>query len=752
MTFFVPDTSPIFSYLPCVDCDDQSTWISAYKVGGNGYDVTFHQAGSINSTIAFNISASSFIFSTGGDTSTSCGAEISINGSAYTANCDSGKLGQGIHQVQVRSANENSGMQFYGISGELDLPKGSYENTTIDDTASTFTYSGSWTQITQSGVAGENGNGIGNETLVGEYQSNLEGFYNQTVSVGMSTDSSVDLKFQGSGIYLFGMSGPNGGGALVSLNGQTVGSLNLSNPWHAYSSLLFMQAGLDPLATHTVSILSTQPGSELVIDYALLTSKKPSSDPSLPVLIGSIGGTALGLLILGSAIYIYFVRRQSSRSRHHTYSTSKSSTIDTWRKTAAPKHISPDTPLTTSVSGSGSAGSRSSRHLATTMFDNNLRSPPPEYPDYLPYRGPIEQPPPAITGSTPHAASWLKVATKTRVPSLKVATETRIPSIKVAPKSALPSLNVATNVHSSSSLEPRPSPSPLRSGISETNDSSYPPRTASTDTSLSPSIAHAHVAKRAVARLWPTRDAVPWSLLQPGEEDPGSIPDPAVASTTTQLELSGLQDLSNHSQLPNLSNHSGLPDVSTHSGLQDLSTHSAIQDQSINASSLVVPVSGPRSPTQTTTPTPSLRRGVSVKSAKTMRSFFSSFFSNTNTNFSTPIPEPPPALPLQAARPDSGLFPNTAPVPLVTSTSASGLRLDLGGGIQNWFIELNPNSPVTTFTPSRPTTGHYGSNTISRPVTMRDGGDTELREKSKGGEHGWVERHGKARSPRTGYI
>ena len=124
-----------------------------------------------------------------------------------------------------------------------------------------------------------------------------------------------------------------------------------------------------------------------------------------------------------------------------------------------------------------------------------------------------------------------------------------------------------------------------------------------------------------------------------------------------------------------------------------------------------------------------LRRGVSIKSVKTMRSFFSALLHG--------VPSPDaPALPQPAARPDSGIFPITATVSRSNSVQSAtvgggasarlasagaaasagrpayagagfgqgrpmGLDLSEGGrGGGNMIIELSPESPITTF--SRP--------------------------------------------------
>ena len=53
--------------------------------------------------------------------------------------------------------------------------------------------------------------------------------------------------------------------------------LEPQNPWQAYSSLLYMGSGFNLTQNHSLSIVNTSPGSQLVIDYALLTVARPSN-------------------------------------------------------------------------------------------------------------------------------------------------------------------------------------------------------------------------------------------------------------------------------------------------------------------------------------------------------------------------------------------------------------------------------------------------------------------------------------------
>lgn len=47
-------------------------------------------------------------------------------------------------------------------------------------------------------------------------------------------------------------------------------------PWDSYSSLLYFGSGFSG-SNHTLTIINTSPGGQLVIDYVLLTVKASSS-------------------------------------------------------------------------------------------------------------------------------------------------------------------------------------------------------------------------------------------------------------------------------------------------------------------------------------------------------------------------------------------------------------------------------------------------------------------------------------------
>lgn len=108
--------------------------------------------------------------------------------------------------------------------------------------------------------------------------ADMNGFANRTASVTTQVGASASLMFKGSAIYLYGMTGPEGGTAEVIFDGAVTHSLNLTSPWKAYSSLMFFQTGLNASETHNLSVVSTGPqGGQVVLDYALLSTPMKGS-------------------------------------------------------------------------------------------------------------------------------------------------------------------------------------------------------------------------------------------------------------------------------------------------------------------------------------------------------------------------------------------------------------------------------------------------------------------------------------------
>lgn len=533
----------------------------------------------------------------------------------------------------------------------------------------------------------------------------------------------------------------------------------------------------------------------------------------LVLIVGIIGGTSAFFLILGAIAYILYVRRRlpvSQRNGQPRYAFSKGygnrdymsqdagSKVDLWRKmmggTSTPgDSLTASSAAPTPISFAKDGGVNLTPGSGSGMGTD--RSPTPEYPDYVPYRGPIEPHPPhtasfSVPGSgqekvlayTGMTASPLSSAGgrmgSTRSSSSRSSTP-RLPLVAGANPSATGWLlarggqqqawNIspissreggeglsrdgsqstnrsggsrAASLESWSAGESRRdrdreredgfdeivmvdhqapvSPPPFsgvtcpssRSGRSTGTGTKIVPQSPASSISTPSSLglsgiqARAVPASRSVARLWPARDAVPSSYRV---------------------------------------------DSSSRWGMSALSSPSLALNPSTSVDAL------PHAPPNSTS-SPTLRRGVSIKSIKTMRSFFSGLIflppsSNAGAvglggNGASPIPSSP-ALPMTAARPDSGIFPvfgglsrgpsevdrgrvpkgysntsstvtpaprsgstskqhHTPALPIIRSGNGSSLQRhgaeeeeeERGDGSPHFFIELNPNSPIMASRPA----------------------------------------------------
>ena len=414
-------------------------------------------------------------------------------------------------------------------------------------------------------------------------------------------------------------------------------------------------------------------------------------------------------------------------------SPAKASTIDTWRKkTAGSSHTS--TPSTASLVSPYGGGFLAAHVQPGRTAHSPGRSPPPEYPDYLPYRGPIEtRPPPrpesievpGIVGLNDSTNGWLSQVVAARSPM-----ETDI------------------NRERSARVVHRPEPIPLRERNVQTAESNHTvldsyynqqdlisPASTMSSLGFTSMTTRAIGATRSVARLWPTSVLITNSPPHTIDED---------GSTVSQITPPA-----NHRNDPGLfidsMRYPPLPStaVSTTARTPPSGTMSSRAMDYSNASrDTLYRSSSGQSPS--TTP---LRRGVGIKSVKTMRSFFSGLL---GSGAGSPFPETP-ALPATysdtfmvatPARPDSDIFPAASisrsnslvrdpsrsanlvtssrydngreakdvPVdspdrPRITMQSYTSsavpplLRLDTSEN--NFFIELNPDSPVTRVEGSR---------------------------------------------------
>ncbi|KAK8847410.1 hypothetical protein IAR55_005268 [Kwoniella newhampshirensis] len=710
--FFIPDTSPLLAYSPCVDCVPPGagggSWKSDFRPRGDGYDQTFHQVvGGERSgvSVAVNVTATSLNFYTSPSPSeiNECSTQYSVNSSTWLDACRKSisngtfvidHLPIGLHRVELRMKNyvNATGLEFMGFGGELDIVSSdSMSNLTIDNTSPSFLYfpSNNWTSI------GPNGAPMAPpaNTTVGSTLGDMSGFYNNTAGVSTVSGGRAELSFQGQAIYVYGLAGPEGGTAEVHLDSQLQQTINMTGKWSLHSSLLYVGGGFNPNDTHTLSITNTSPGRQMVIDYAMLTvpheaSPASSSTAHLALIVGLIAGISIVLLIAGAITYVMYTRRRSRRiaAERRIMNTTPtpypfatgigkdpSTSEDDWRLHRV-QSASPSTPYSSDgppgINGRGFAWG-----IGGDGIESNepYRSPPPKYPDYIPYRPPADtsshnvvsefsetidsnlpyigggsaRSPPLIAGATPLATGWLSTQrgrTEEHVtspaPSQTSSSSRRSGSGRSREgRSSIPLISrrgdrstegyveIALDHYDQSQRHGR-SPSPASASTPSTQELVVSPK-------------RAVGGSRSVARLWPKRDAVPSSHRTP--------------SLAQKVILPGLGTIGHKLGTNNVTHHQAF-DLNRRNPIQG----SQCTSTATSASSPNVGAAEPDKSSVNDGRGTSLRRGVSIKSVKTMRSFFSGLlFVPSSSSTTSPISSIP-ALPQTAARPDSDIFPGLA--------------------------------------------------------------------------------------------
>lgn len=350
--------------------------------------------------------------------------------------------------------------------------------------------------------------------------------------------------------------------------------------------------------------------------------------------------------------------------------------------------------------------------------------------------------PPAIVGLGSSAERWLKENTYVGQSDSQAQAQARAPQTQ----------GNGQPVRSASGRSHRSATGSRNSRHSEISNTEYEPGPGSPIPEAFEIISltgHAQNARRSIARLWHTRDAVP-SLYRSESLTVGHQSRDIPLKRSNTLNTSGVMDAVLAPVMPQVETqaaavtaHQTVPVSASLTATAGLSTNDSFQSflrpspaPSIS-SSTPYPFSRPQVATATSTsphtqptsspywstakrpPTPyapsssntagagargtSLRRGVSVKSVK---SFFSGWAKPTTTPGAGEGSETP-------ARPDSGIFPlafthshsssttpglgiglglGTVDVPLATGGSGSS-------GSPNMFIELDPESPLTASRP-----------------------------------------------------
>ena len=514
-------------------------------------------------------------------------------------------------------------------------------------------------------------------------------------------------------------------------------------------------------------------------------AQRCSADPRdrsnrLPLIIGAIAGTSAFLLILGVILYLCLSRRRSrsrranasgSGQKPYAFSTgiegAKVSAIDDWRKNAAAAKPSPlpsndrhlsfsDTVAyhsersgSTSADGrlrpagqtggsnethsrTGGSATSSSRRKAVPVlghpYGSPQGSPPPEYPDFIPYRGPIEPPPSALlrtVADDTHSERVYNWPTSRNVDPPNKQMEKNPPRSNTRVEGWVTGVQAATTPIRDSTSD-RSYASALtgsgksdndllspgrRRGAAITNERNEIPLTPYSFTQLdgvqSPtsslsSAAQGETTTRAVratgsiARIWPNNPVPATTMTMPNPAIAGGAPAPSsfrykdpFQSTADHGDPnqpggpSRLEPTKETNPIMLSPAHTRERRTAAVDSMQFAPTYTiagnfiSSPDQLIGsrfASSYDQPIHSiinPSSGSRPSSPAATVRRGVSIKSVKTMRSFFSALL-RTNSSSGSPLPDTP-ALPGQApaARPDSGIFPVTRNNSIIVSRQKS---------------------------------------------------------------------------------
>lgn len=449
------------------------------------------------------------------------------------------------------------------------------------------------------------------------------------------------------------------------------------------------------------------------------------------------------IILLGVVFHFYLVARMKYKlSSHPSYSHSGSqprtpnsaAKVDSWRKQTPPQSAEQCSPLETYHSESIYGGilaplapklskkkksgsekwpiaklyTRRRQSFATLRSDSggtNLSAP--SYPDFIAYKSPsmvwtptqTDEPVPSIPNTallssrlgtsnlSRHGHSPLPSA-NSRVITPRVKSPATPPGIVGLDSTA--ERWVQENTYIGNQGTRSPSDVSHRSGHSDVSRTD----TGSPIPEFGIITQTAQNARRSIARLWPidtTTHDIPLrqNSNSPFIDDSLRLPAATITSeqsvpvsaftTTTGL---GIGTVSTYSYPSHVRSS---PPQSTSYAFQ--TPHLATYTPNSSGS----PTRSPRPPTPATSssyPQAGLRRGVSVKSAKSLKSLFSGWQRPTADRSETP------------ARPDSGIFPalglGSINVPLDTSTS-SGSKSGSGGA--SMFIELDPESPLTASRP-----------------------------------------------------
>lgn len=449
------------------------------------------------------------------------------------------------------------------------------------------------------------------------------------------------------------------------------------------------------------------------------------------------------IILLGVIVYLYLMARIKYKIKPAVPSRSN---VDSWRKQTPPQSAEacspcdayPDdspvheqgkksaalpSPGRSRTTSGGRSKSRSSGQWPIARLYTRYRHPSffslrstggstdfsaPSYPDYIPYQSPNgdeEVPPvPPLPPSTSHSHRKVVPYEDSPPPPLPTRPKSGVAAaFKSSPLTppAIAGLDpfaerwLQENTYVGQSNHSRP---PSASGRSHRSQASrgHSDVSRTEDDPTSPhhekyEIIGVTNARRSIARLWPSRDAVP-SLYRSNTLTHARGPETIVK----EIPLKRSSTVGAYGQTVAVQTVPVSASASVTAGIS--TTDSSFVRPSpltlLTSSSSASPQPSGYTPSSRNRPQTPLRRGVSIKSAKTVRSFFSGWIKGTDANGMWQGGRPDtPGRPQTAARPDSGIFPlslglGTVDVPLPQAERSAHM-----------FIELDPSSPLTASRP-----------------------------------------------------
>ncbi|OWZ30399.1 hypothetical protein C361_02020 [Cryptococcus neoformans Tu259-1] len=218
--------------------------------------------------------------------STSYSVQAGLDGSLQSCSTSSGvavltsSFGSHSARLECVGSGSSSGFELTGVKLNTQvIPYGSPSNSTLDDASSEVTYS-AFSSISSS------------QSTIPSIKRGS--FYQDTVSYTSSADASASFTFQGSAIYIFGMTGPEFGCFSISIDSTTIGTYNASTTIETYNTLLFFTTYLNASNEHTIKITNENDGMLLALDYFVAVQADTSSGSENTISGGTTTSSAKG--------------------------------------------------------------------------------------------------------------------------------------------------------------------------------------------------------------------------------------------------------------------------------------------------------------------------------------------------------------------------------------------------------------------------------------------------------------------------